>query len=53
MIRLSGTLLKAALVIGAVLLFDDMFHDIAPWYISYFLPTWCWLLPCERITETT
>lgn len=45
------TLLKAALVIGAVILFDHMFHDKAPWYISYFLPTWCWLLPMERCSN--
>ena len=50
-LKLTLAILKAALVIGAVLLFDDMFHDKAPWYISYFLPTWVWLLPMERVTQ--
>lgn len=43
--------LKVAFVVGAVLLFDDLFHDKAPWYVSYFLPTWVWMLPGERVAE--
>lgn len=41
-------LIKCAFVVGTVLLFDDMFQEKAPWYVSYFLPTWVWLLPGER-----
>lgn len=41
--------LKAAVVIGAVLLLDDVMSDALPKAIYSFLPAWCWLLPGERV----
>lgn len=50
-LKLTLVLLKAALVTGAVLLWDDMFVDTVSPYIAYFMPTWVWLLPMERVTQ--
>lgn len=37
--------LKSALVLGAVILLDDMLCDKLPPWLMSFLPTWVWLLP--------
>lgn len=48
LLKLTLATLKTALVLGAVLLLDDILHDKLPPALAVFLPAWVWLLPNER-----
>lgn len=50
-LKLTLATLKTALVLGAVVLLDDMMADTLPKAVYGLLPVWCWLLPGERITQ--
>lgn len=43
--------LKTALVLGAVVLLDDMMADTLPKAVYGLLPVWCWLLPQWKLGE--
>lgn len=49
-LRITLALLKTALVLGAVVLLDDIIHDKLPLHLATFLPAWVWLLPTERFS---
>lgn len=52
-LKLTLALLKAALVIGAVILLDHMIRQQVPPLLMYFLPAWVWLLPREGVSHDT
>lgn len=47
------TLLSTTLVIGSVVLLNDILYDKLPAVVMSFLPTWVWLLPREGLTLET
>lgn len=46
------TLLKTTLVLGVVVLLDDMLADSLPNALYSLLPAWVWLLPLKAPHET-
>lgn len=52
LVRLTLTIVKATLFLGAVVLLDDIIHDKLPVPLATFLPAWVWLLPTRGFMET-
>lgn len=46
-LKLTLATLKTALVLGAVVLLDDIIYDKLPLHLATFLPAWVWLLPTK------
>lgn len=50
-LKITLATLQTALVLGAVVLLDDIIHDKLPPYLATFLPAWVWLLPTRGFME--
>ncbi len=52
LLRLTFATLKITLVLGSVVLLDDIMHDKIPPNLATLLPAWVWLLPTRGFMET-